>query len=42
MNRSLKKYFPVFLLPTLLAFVISFVIPFAVGIYLSFCEFKVI
>ena len=42
MNNSLKKYFPVFLLPTLLAFVISFVIPFAVGIYLSFCEFKVI
>lgn len=42
MQRNLKKYFPVFLLPTLLAFVISFVIPFIAGIYLSFYDFKVI
>ena len=29
-----------FLLPTLAAFMIGFVIPFGIGIYLSFCKFK--
>lgn len=38
----LKKYFPVFVLPTLAAFAVSFVIPFIMGIYLSFTEFKVV
>lgn len=37
---QLKKYFPIFLLPTLAAFVIGFFIPFVRGIYLSFCEFR--
>ena len=39
MQKSLKKYFGIFLAPTLVAFMIAFVIPFAVGLYLSFCEF---
>lgn len=39
MQKALKKYFGVFLLPTLIAFAIAFVIPFVVGLYLSFCEF---
>lgn len=38
----LKKYFPVFVLPTLAAFAVSFLIPFVMGIYLSFTEFKVV
>lgn len=38
----LKKYFPVFVLPTLAAFAVSFAIPFIMGIYLSFTEFKVV
>lgn len=38
----LKKYFPVFVLPTLAAFAVSFLIPFIMGIYLSFTEFKVV
>lgn len=42
MQKSLKKYFPVFLLPTLAAFAVSFIIPFAMGVYLSFTEFKVV
>ena len=39
MQKALKKYFGVFLVPTLLAFAVAFVIPFVVGLYLSFCEF---
>ena len=39
MQKALKKYFGVFLVPTLIAFAIAFVIPFVVGLYLSFCEF---
>ncbi|MGL5347777.1 MAG: carbohydrate ABC transporter permease [Peptostreptococcaceae bacterium] len=39
MQKALKKYFGIFLVPTLLAFAIAFVIPFVVGLYLSFCEF---
>ncbi|MBQ7837382.1 MAG: sugar ABC transporter permease [Clostridia bacterium] len=42
MQKMLKKYFPVFALPTLAAFAISFLIPFILGVYLSFTEFKVV
>lgn len=42
MQKNLKKYFPVFALPTLAAFMLSFVIPFIFGIYLSFTEFTTI
>ena len=36
MQASLKKYFPVFVLPTLLAFAIAFLVPFVIGFFLSF------
>ena len=39
MNTALKRYSPVFLAPTLLAFAFAFVAPFIMGIYLSFTEF---
>lgn len=42
MQKTLKKYFPVFLLPTLISFVISFLVPFIMGVYLSFTEFKTV
>ncbi len=42
MERSLRKYFWLFLLPTLLAFFIAFVIPFLMGIWLSFTEFTTV
>ena len=42
MEKNLKKYFPIFVLPTLTAFFIAFLIPFFIGIFLSFCDFKVI
>lgn len=42
MEKSIKKYFPIFALPTLVAFTIGFIIPFVSGIYLSFCEFTTV
>lgn len=42
MEKALKKYFPIFVLPTLCAFIVGFIIPFAQGIYLSFCKFTTI
>ncbi len=42
MEKAIKKYWPIFLLPTMAAFMIGFVIPFAEGIYLSFCKFTTI
>ena len=42
MEHSVKRWFPVFVLPTLIAFLIAFLIPFIMGIYLSFCEFRTV
>ena len=39
-QRPIKKWAPVFILPTFAAFVIGFVWPFIQGIYLSFCNFN--
>ena len=35
MDKAIKRYFPVFALPTLAAFTIGFILPFALGVYLS-------
>ena len=40
--KQLKKWFPVFLLPTLLAFTLGFAVPFLMGLYLSFCEYATV
>ena len=42
MQKTLKRYFPVFVLPTLVAFAFAFLVPFVMGVYLSFCNFKTI
>ena len=42
MDKAIKKWFPVLALPTVVAFMISFLDPFVMGIYLSFCKFKTI
>ena len=42
MQKAIKKYFPVFVLPTLIAFLIGFLAPFILGIYLSFCKFTTV
>lgn len=39
---ALKKYFPVFVLPTLAAFTIAFAVPFILGLFLSFTEFTTV
>ena len=40
MKNPIKRYFPIFVLPTLLAFMIAFLIPFILGLFLSFTEFR--
>lgn len=42
MQKTLKRYFPIFVLPTLIAFAFAFILPFVMGVYLSFCKFKTV
>lgn len=42
MEKAIRRYWPIFALPTLAAFLIGFIIPFAQGIYLSFCKFATV
>ena len=42
MQKSMKRYLPIFVLPTLLAFAIGFIIPFGMGLWLSLCEFTTV
>ena len=42
MQKAIKRYAPLFVLPTLAAFVIGFIIPFCEGVYLSFCQFTTV
>lgn len=42
MEKAIKRYSPIFVLPTLLAFMIGFIIPFIQGLYLSFCQFTTV
>lgn len=42
MKRNIKKYFPIFLLPITIAFAVAFVIPFSMGVGLSFTEFTAV
>ncbi len=42
MEKNIRKYFPIFLFPTLISFVLVFLIPFILGIYLSFTSFTTV
>lgn len=42
MRIASKKWFAVFVLPTFIAFCIAFLVPFVMGLYLSFCEFRTV
>ena len=42
MKNPVKRYFPIFVMPTLIAFLVAFVIPFLLGLYLSFTEFRTV
>ncbi len=39
MYKSLRKWSFIFLLPTVAAFTVSFIVPFVYGLFFSFCEF---
>lgn len=42
MKNAIKKRFWLFVLPTLAAFVVAFLIPLIMGLYLSFCDFTTV
>lgn len=42
MQKNMKKYWPIFTIPVMAAFAIGFVIPFILGIYLSFTKFTTV
>ncbi|WP_130863321.1 carbohydrate ABC transporter permease [Bacilliculturomica massiliensis] len=42
MQKTLRRYAAVFVLPTAVAFTVAFLIPFLMGIYLSFTEFTTV
>lgn len=42
MNDTLKKYYGIFALPTTAVFTVVFLIPFILGLYLSFCDFTTV
>ena len=42
MQKAISKYWPVFVLPTLVAFIIGFIWPFIWGVYLSFQRFTTV
>ncbi len=42
MQRSLSRWFPVFVMPTLFAFILAFLAPFLIGLYLSFTDFATV
>ena len=42
MKSGNKRWFAVFVGPTFIAFCIAFLVPFIMGLYLSFCEFRTV
>ena len=42
MEKAIKKHAVIFILPTLAAFIIGFIVPFVEGVYLSFCKFTTV
>ena len=42
MKETLKKYYGIFALPTTAVFAVIFLIPFILGLYLSFCDFNTV
>jgi len=41
-EKALKRWFPIFVAPTLAAFCVGFIWPFIHGLYLSFCQFTTV
>ncbi|MBE6696596.1 MAG: sugar ABC transporter permease, partial [Ruminococcaceae bacterium] len=42
MRKTLKRYFAIFILPTFIAFLVAFLVPFVMGVYLSFTDFTTV
>ena len=42
MEKSMKRYLPIFVFPTFFAFILGFIIPFILGVGLSFCKFTTV
>ena len=42
MQKSIRKYWWLFVLPTMVAFTIGFIVPFVYGVFLSFCKFTTV
>ncbi|HJC14872.1 MAG TPA: sugar ABC transporter permease [Candidatus Fusicatenibacter intestinigallinarum] len=42
MEKAIRRYMPIFVLPTFFAFILGFIIPFLMGIWLSFCDFTTV
>ena len=42
MEKALKRWFPIFVIPTLAAFCVGFIWPFIQGMYLSLCKFTTV
>ena len=42
MEKAMKRWFPIFVVPTLAAFCVGFIWPFIQGVYLSFCKFTTV
>ena len=42
MQKAMKKYFPIFVLPTAIAFIVGHIVPFIMAFYLSFCSFTTV
>ena len=42
MEKAIKRYMPIFVLPTMCAFILGFIVPFVMGIGLSFCKFTTV
>ena len=42
MEKAIRRYMPIFVLPTFCAFILGFIVPFILGIWLSFCEFTTV
>ncbi len=42
MNNTLKRWFPIFVLPTVAAFCMAFIVPFVLGVWLSFTRFTTV
>nr|MDK6328355.1 sugar ABC transporter permease [Alloscardovia omnicolens] len=41
-GKAVRKWWGLFALPTFLAFIVGFIVPFIMGVYLSLCEFTTV